>query len=66
MQRRKFRPEFKLQCVLDVISGRKSPTQVCREHNRGPHSKMRKGNSVAFISRKPINQLESISKGEKW
>ena len=33
MKRRKFKPEFKLQCVLDVISGRKSPTQVCREHN---------------------------------
>jgi len=33
MQRRKFKPEFKLQCVLDAISGRKSPAQICREHN---------------------------------
>lgn len=33
MQRRKFRPEFKLQCVLDTISGRKSPAQICRESN---------------------------------
>jgi transposase-like protein len=33
MNRRIFKPEFKLQCVLDVISGRKSPTQICREHN---------------------------------
>jgi transposase-like protein len=28
MQRRKFRPEFKLQCVLDILSGRKSPAQI--------------------------------------
>jgi transposase-like protein len=33
MQRRKFRPEFKLQCVLDILSGRKSPAQICRENN---------------------------------
>jgi len=33
MQRRMFRPEFKLQCVLDAISGCKSPAQICREHN---------------------------------
>lgn len=29
---RSFEPEFKLQCVLDVLSGRKIPAQVCREH----------------------------------
>jgi len=33
MKRRRFRPEFKLQCVLDVLSGRKNPAQICREHN---------------------------------
>ena len=33
MQRRNFSPEFKLQCVLDLISGRKRPAQLCREHN---------------------------------
>ena len=33
MQRRKFKAEFKLQCVLDTISGRKSPAQICRENN---------------------------------
>ena len=33
MQHRKFKPEFKLQCVLDILSGRKSPAQICREHN---------------------------------
>ena len=33
MKRRQFTPDFKLQCVLDVLSGRKIPAQVCREHN---------------------------------
>ena len=32
VKRRSFEPEFKLQCVLDVLSGRKTPSQVCREH----------------------------------
>ena len=32
VKRRSFEPEFKLQCVLDVLSGRKIPAQVCREH----------------------------------
>jgi len=31
--RRTFTPEFKLQCVLDIISGRKRPVQICRENN---------------------------------
>ena len=31
-KRRSFGPEFKLKCVLDVLSGRKIPAQVCREH----------------------------------
>ncbi len=31
-KRRSFEPEFKLKCVLDVLSGRKTPAQVCREH----------------------------------
>jgi transposase len=32
VKRRSFEPEFKLQCVLDVLSGRKIPSQVCREN----------------------------------
>jgi len=32
-KRRSFGPEFKLQCVLDVLSGNKRPAQICREHN---------------------------------
>ena len=33
MKRRRFSSEFKLQCVLDMVSGRRSPAQICREHN---------------------------------
>ena len=32
-KRRQFTSEFKLQCVLDLISGRKRPVDICREHN---------------------------------
>ena len=32
-KRRIFTHEFKLECVLDVLSGRKSPAQICRERN---------------------------------
>ena len=42
-KRRTFTPEFKLQCVLDIISGRKrnviarrndeATPEICREHN---------------------------------
>ncbi len=30
--RRQFTPEFKLECVLDIISGRKRPVEICSEH----------------------------------
>ena len=33
MKRRRFSSDFKLQCVLDMVSGRKSPAQICRERN---------------------------------
>jgi len=32
-KRRTFTPEFKLQCVLNLISGRKRAVEICREHN---------------------------------
>jgi len=35
-KRRVFSPEFKLQVVLDVLSGRKSNAEVCREHELAP------------------------------
>jgi transposase len=35
-RRRVFTPEFKLQVVLDVLSGRKSNAAVCREHELAP------------------------------
>ena len=31
--RRHFTPNFKLQCVLDMVSGRKRPVEICREYN---------------------------------
>ena len=31
-KRRTFRPEFKAQVVLEVLTGAKSAAQVCREH----------------------------------
>jgi transposase-like protein len=35
-KRRVFTPELKLQVVLDVLSGRKSNAEVCREHSLAP------------------------------
>ena len=32
-KRRIFTHEFKLECVLDVLSCRKSPAQICRERD---------------------------------
>jgi len=29
---RSFRPEFKFQVVLEVLTGAKRPSEVCREH----------------------------------
>ena len=31
-KRRNFTAEFKLQCVLDLVIGRKRPVEICREH----------------------------------
>jgi transposase-like protein len=31
-QREKFSPEFKVQVVLEILSGAKSAAEVCREH----------------------------------
>jgi transposase len=35
-KRRKFTPEFKVQVVLDLLSGAKSVAVVCREHELAP------------------------------
>ena len=32
-QRRRFTPEFKTQIVLDLLTGRRSIAQLCREHD---------------------------------
>ncbi len=51
MKRRKFTSEFKLQCVLDMLSGRKNTAQICREHNLGESSLSRWRNQ--FVERAP-------------
>ena len=51
MKRRRFTPEFKLQCVLDMLSGRKNPAQICREHNLSESSLSRWRNQ--FVERAP-------------
>jgi len=33
---RQFAPEFKAEVVLEIISGQKTATEVCREHNLKP------------------------------
>lgn len=35
-QRRRFTPEFKTRVVLELISGAKTPSEVCRQHNLKP------------------------------
>lgn len=32
-KRRNFTPEFKAQVVLSVLTGRKEPVEICREHD---------------------------------
>ena len=32
-QRRRFTPKFKTQMVLDLLTGRRSMAQLCREHD---------------------------------
>ena len=51
MKKRNFTPEFKLQCVLDVLIGRKNPAQICREHNLSESSLSRWRNQ--FVERAP-------------
>ncbi len=49
MKRRRFTSEFKLQCVLDMLSGRKNTVQICREHNLSESSLSRWRNQ--FVER---------------
>ena len=35
--RRSFTPEFKAERVLEVLSGLKTPAEICREHQLQPH-----------------------------
>ena len=36
-KRRRFTPEFKVQVVLDVLSGQQSPAEACRKHALSPN-----------------------------
>src|SRR5512143_1373401 len=36
-KRRRFTPEFKAQVVLEVLTGRQSPAEVCRKHALSPN-----------------------------
>ena len=51
MKRRKFTSEFKLQYVLDMLSGRKNTAQICREHSLSESSLSRWRNQ--FVERAP-------------
>ena len=33
---RQFTPEFKAEVVIEIISGQKTATEICREHNLKP------------------------------
>ena len=33
VERRSYSPEFKFQLILELISGKKTMSQLCREHN---------------------------------
>ena len=35
-KRRTFKPDFKVQVVLEELTGAKSRAEICREHNLGP------------------------------
>lgn len=35
-KRRTFSPEFKARVVLEVLSGARTPAEVCREHRLSP------------------------------
>ena len=35
-KRRTFSPEFKVQVVLELLSGNKTKAQICREHRLAP------------------------------
>ena len=36
-KRRRSTPEFKVQVVLDVLTGRQSPAEACRKHALSPN-----------------------------
>jgi transposase-like protein len=51
-ERRKFSPEFKARVVLEALSGAKSNTELCREHNLKPQ--LLADWKAAFTGRRPL------------
>ena len=51
-QRRKFTAEFKVQVVLDLLSGAKSAAELCREHQLNPQLLARW--KTEFVERAPL------------
>ncbi len=51
-KRRTFSPEFKAQRVLEVLTGAKTATEICREHKLKPD----------LVSRWKLNFLQNAAK----
>ncbi len=64
MKRRRFTSEFKLQCVLDMLSGRRTPVQICREHNLSESSLSRWRNQVVDRAAKIFDNGSSSESAE--
>lgn len=50
-KRRQFTPEFKAQVVLDVLTGRTTPAEACRQHRLSPN--LLATWKAAFLERAP-------------
>ena len=64
MKRRKFTSEFKLQCILDMLSGRRNPAQICREHNLSESSLSRWRNQFTESASKIFDNGSSSESAE--
>ncbi len=64
MKRRRFSPDFKLQCVLDVLSGRKTPVQLCRQHSLSETSLSRWKQQFSQAAPKIFEQASPVASAE--
>ena len=58
-KRRIFTPEFKLQVVLETLSGTKSNTEICREQQGGPSLASAYGDPL-MVSSGGSTRLQSV------